>query len=156
MKNKFGKRKNMKKGVTLLVVILAISIMLILISTASVIGSRSIITANFEEFNLELNRVLDEVNEYYISNGELPIRVENFSIESYQDFYDYLSVYTNDTASKFYIVDMDKLNDLTIEHGRGTTANKDVFLVAKNSHNVYYLAGFKYNKKTYYGLENSK
>ena len=58
-----GGMDNMKKGVTLLVVILAISIMLILISTASVIGSKSIITANFEEYNLVLQIVSDEVNE---------------------------------------------------------------------------------------------
>lgn len=144
----------MKKGVTLLVVILAISIMLILISTASVIGSKSIITANFEEYNLVLQRVSDEVNEYYVENNELPVKVETVSVEAYQEFYNYLSKYTNDTGSKFYIVDMDKINDPTIEHGRGTTASKDVFLVAENSHNVYYLSGFKYNKKIYYGLNN--
>lgn len=144
----------MKKGVSLLIVIIAVSIMLILISTASVIGRRAIISANFEEFNSVLQRVSDEVNQYYIEYGELPVKIENISAQSYPEFYSYLSKKTGDTGSKFYIVDMDKLNDMTIEKGRGQTASKDVFVVAEDSLNVYYLAGFSYNKETYFGLIN--
>ena len=112
----------MKKGVTLLVVILAISIMLILISTASVIGSKSIITANFEEYNLVLQRVSDEVNEYYVENNELPVKVETVSVEAYQEFYNYLSKYTNDTGSKFYIVD---IVNIIIFYNKNTSKTAD-------------------------------
>ena len=142
----------MKNGVSLLVVILAISIMLVLISTASIIGTRAIITANFDEFNLTLKRVSDEVNQYYIENNELPIRVENINIASYSELYSYISKKTNDTGANFYVVDLDKLNDNTIQKGRGQTSSLDVFIVAENSHNIYYLAGFTYNKEKYFGL----
>ncbi|MCX8074705.1 MAG: hypothetical protein N2749_03860 [Clostridia bacterium] len=32
----------------------------------------------------------------------------------------------------------------------GTTSNKDVLLVAQNTQNIYYLAGYKYKGVTYY------
>lgn len=141
----------MKKGVSLLIVILAVSIMLVLISTASVIGSKSIISANYEEFNLVLQRVADEVNDYYIANKTLPIKNESINISTYGDLYEYINN-TNDSKDNFYIVDMDKLNDETIEKGRGTTASRDIFIVAETSHNVYYVAGFTYNKVKYFGV----
>lgn len=140
----------MKKGLSLSTVVIAISIMLILVSSVSVIGSSSITSANFEEYKSNIDRVSDEVNIYVTDNGTLPVTNEVIAINSLgQDFLNQVKE-NGDLANKFYLVDISKLNDYNIKKGRGNVENKDVFLVTENTNNVYYLKGFKYRGKVYF------
>jgi hypothetical protein len=140
----------MKKGLSLSTVVIAISIMLILVSSVSVIGSSAITSANFEEYKSNIDRVSDEVNIYVTDNGTLPATNEVIAINSLgQDFLNQVKE-NGDLANKFYLVDTSKLNDYNIKKGRGNVENKDVFLVTENTNNVYYLKGFKYRGKVYF------
>lgn len=140
----------MKKGLSLSTVVIAISIMLILVSSVSVIGSSAITSANFEEYKSNIDRVSDEVNIYVTDNGTLPATNEVIAINSLgQDFLNQVKG-NGDLANKFYLVDISKLNDYNIKKGRGNVENKDVFLVTENTNNVYYLKGFKYRGKVYF------
>ena len=140
----------MKKGLSLSTVVIAISIMLILVSSVSVIGSSAITSANFEEYKSNIDRVSDEVNIYVTDNGTLPVTNEVIAINSLgQDFLNQVKE-NGDLAIKFYLVDISKLNDYNIKKGRGNVENKDVFLVTENTNNVYYLKGFKYRGKVYF------
>lgn len=140
----------MKKGVSLITVIIAVSVMIILVSSVCVIGSSAISSANFEEYKSEIERVADEINIYINEKGTLPITNQNISIDSLgQKFLEEVNE-KNDLSNKFYVIDVSKLNDYTIEKGKGNLNNKDVFLIAENSNNVYYLKGFKYRGKVYF------
>ena len=140
----------MKKGLSLSTVVVAISIMLILVSSVSVIGSSAISSANFEEYKSNIDRVADEINIYVTDNGNLPVTNEVIAINSLgQDFLNQVKE-NGDLANKFYLVDISKLNDYNIKKGRGNVENKDVFLVTENTNNVYYLKGFKYRGKVYF------
>lgn len=140
----------MKKGVSLMTVIIAVSVMIILVSSVCVIGSSAISSANFEEYKSEIERVADEINIYINEKGTLPITNQNISIDSLgQKFLEEVNE-KNDLSNKFYVIDVSKLNDYTIEKGKGNLNNKDVFLIAENSNNVYYLKGFKYRGKVYF------
>lgn len=140
----------MKKGLSLSTVVIAISIMLILVSSVSVIGSSAITSANFEEYKSNIDRVSDEVNIYVTDNGTLPVTNEVIAINSLgQEFLNQVKE-NGDLANKFYLVDISKLNDYNIKKGRGNVENKDVFLVTENTNNVYYLKGFKYRGKVYF------
>ena len=140
----------MKKGLSLSTVVIAISIMIILVSSVSVIGSSAITSANFEEYKSNIDRVSDEVNIYVTDNGTLPVTNEVIAINSLgQDFLNQVKE-NGDLANKFYLVDISKLNDYNIKKGRGNVENKDVFLVTENTNNVYYLKGFKYRGKVYF------
>lgn len=140
----------MKKGLSLSTVVIAISIMLILVSSVSVIGSSAISSANFEEYKSTIDRIADEVNIYITDNGNLPVTNEVVAINSLgQDFLNQVKE-NGDLANKFYLVDISKLNDYNIKKGRGNVENKDVFLVTENTNNVYYLKGFKYRGKVYF------
>ena len=75
------KIENKKSGVTLSVIVIAVVLMVITISSASIIGTRAISTANFEEYKSELNRVSNNVNEYYLSNKKLPVTNEIIDIK---------------------------------------------------------------------------
>ena len=141
-----------KRGVTFSVVIVAIVIMLIVVSSASVIGTRSISTANFEEYKSEIGRVYNNVNEYYIKNKTLPIKNEIIDISSLDTEFKSILNQNGDNTSSLYVVDVALLEDATIKNGKGTVATKDVYLVSSQNQNIYYLKGFKYNKVVYYGF----
>lgn len=140
----------MKKGLSLSTVVIAISIMLILVSSVSVIGSSAITSANFEEYKSNIDRVADEVNIYVTDNGTLPVTNEVIAINSLGQVFLNQVKENGDLANKFYLVDISKLNDYNIKKGRGNVENKDVFLVTENTNNVYYLKGFKYRGKVYF------
>lgn len=140
----------MKKGVSLMTVIIAVSVMIILVSSVSVIGSSAISSANFEEYKSKVERVADEINIYINENGTLPITNQSVSINSLGKEFLEAAKEKNDLSNKFYVVDISKLNDYSIENGKGNLNDKDVFLIAENSNNVYYLKGFKYKGKVYF------
>ncbi len=142
----------MKKGVTMSVVLIAIIIMIILITSASVVGASSISTARYEEFKSTVTRVSDNVNEYYLKNGVLPIKKEAIATSSLSaDFRNELSR-KGDLEEKLYVIDMGKINDASITIGRSSTASEDVFLVSEKSQNIYYLKGVTFKKVKYHGI----
>lgn len=139
-----------KSGISLTTAIIAISVMIILISSVSVIGSSAISSANFEEYKSQIERVANEINIYINDNKTLPVTNQNVSVNSLgQEFLQEVKE-NNDLSNKFYVIDIDKLNDYSIEKGKGNVSNKDVFLLAENTNNVYYLKGFKYRGKVYF------
>ena len=144
------KIENKKSGVTLSVIVIAVVLMVITISSASIIGTRAISTANFEEYKSELNRVSNNVNEYYLSNKKLPVTNEIIDINTVDTGLKNAIITNGDDNDAMYVVDMSAIADSSIENGKGTVASKDVYLVSSESQNVYYLKGFKYNGTVYY------
>lgn len=143
----------MKKGISMLILVVAISVMTLLISSTIIVGSNSIKTANYQEFLSQLNRTYDSVNDYYIKNYKLPITGELISAGSLGDeFIEEISK-RNDLQNKLYIVDVSLLNDSTIKKGRGDMNDKDLFVVAENTNNIYYIKGYKYKGKVHFTLE---
>ena len=142
----------MKKGITMSVVLVAIVLMMLIISAATVVGTNAVSTANFEEFKSIISRVSDDINEYYVKNDELPVKNEIVATASLpQDMQSALSK-NGDLDDKLYVVDMSKINDATLKKGRGTIESQDVFLVSETKQNVYYLKGYKYKSVVYYTM----
>lgn len=139
-----------KSGITMMVVVLAVSVILVVISSASVIGYNSINTANFEEYKSRIDRANRQVDYYYLKNEKLPTTNEEVAADSLNDEFIEQLISKNDYVNKLYVVDISKLNDNTIKIGNGNLSNKDILLVSENSNNIYYLKGFKYKEKIYY------
>jgi|GEM_PF-1816654 len=140
-----------KSGITLLVVVTATVVMMIIITSASVIGAGSIAAANFEEYKASLSRVQDNINLYYLENEKLPVTNEVVSGNSLgEEFYNNI-IDNADENNKLYVINVALLKNDTIRKGMGTVANKDVYLVAENTHNIYYLSGSKYKGQVLYG-----
>lgn len=138
---------------TLSVIVIAVTIMFIIISSATVIGTAAINAANYEEFMSKLSRVSDEANKYIMANKELPVSsFEVISKEMITEDFATKLVENGDNMNNLYIVDMSKLKLTSVNIGIGSTEDKDVFLVTENTENVYYYKGFKYKNKWYYGL----
>ncbi len=144
---------NKKSGISLVIVSTAVVIMLTLISVASVVGSNAINSANYDEFISNIRRVSDDVNEYSIENGKLPVTNEVITVSSLgEEFRDEANL-NGDLNNKLFVVDISLLNDTTVKNGTGNTQNQDVYLVAEDTNNVYYMKGFRYKSKMYYGVE---
>lgn len=142
-----------KKGITLAVLIVAVSVMMIIITSAAVIGSGSIKTANYDDYLANLTRASDSINAYYLQNGKLPITGDIVSSASLGSNFHNALVENKDDANDLFVVNFALLNDSTIKIGKGTVKNKDVFLVAKNTYNIYYIKGFNYKGKNIYSIK---
>jgi len=59
----------------------------------------------------------------------------------------------NDALNNLYVVDMSKLRTESVNIGKGSVEDMDVFIVAENTNNVYYLKGITYRGATYYGIQ---
>lgn len=141
----------MKKGVSLLVVTVAISVMVILISSSIIFGSQAIKTAQFEEFLSQLDRLSMSLNDYYLDNSSLPTTGEVVSGVSLGNEFMSELVSKKDENNRLFVVNVSLLKDGTLKRGNGTTEDQDIFVVAENTNNVYYIKGFKYKGKTYFG-----
>lgn len=108
---------NNKSGVTLLILVIAITVMFVIISSASVIGFESITGANFEEYKAMISRVSDNVNSYYLDNGKLPVTNEIVSGNSLgTTFYNNL-IDNSDENNNLYVLDVSLLNNANIKNG---------------------------------------
>ena len=142
----------MKRGITITVLTATVVIMFILIGAATTVGISSIKTAAYEEFISKITRVSDSVNEYYLENNELPITSEIVSKEGLEESLREKIEINGDTSNNLFVIDMRKINVENVNLGKGTINNLDVFLVAENTHNVYYLKGVEYKGVVCYGL----
>ncbi len=143
-----------KRGVTTSVIVLAVVIMFIILTTATVVGSRNIDTVHYEEFTSQLNRVSDAVNEYITKNEELPVN-SSYEVVGKAGLTEDLTneiTKNGDTNNNLYVIDMNKIDVNNVSKGNGNITDRDIFLVAENTNNVYYYKGYKYRGTLYYGI----
>lgn len=139
----------MKKGVTVSILVVMVAIMMTVVSTVSVISVKSISRANYEAFKGKVDKVSDLTLEYIKTNKTLPITEEvvgNGMLDT-----DFISELTEnaDINNKLMVIDLSKL-DTTVDIGKGSVSDGDVFVVCENTNNVYYLKGFEYKGITYH------
>ncbi len=145
----------MKRGITVSTLSIAIVIMLILVSVSTVAGVRAIKTASYEEFTSKMLRLSDDINIYVKKNGTLPVKNEIVSQAGMNTVLKELITNNGDANNTLYVLDLNKLTTESINMGEGNTENLDVFLVAENTNNVYYLKGFEYKGVRYYGFRGT-
>ena len=141
----------MKNGVSMLVVTVAISVMVILIGSSIIFGSQAIQTAQFEEFVSQLNRLSVAINDYVLDNNAIPTTGEVVSGISLGNEFMSELVSKKDENNRLFVVNISLLKDGTIKRGSGTAEDQDIFVVAENTNNVYYVKGFRYKGKIYFG-----
>jgi len=142
----------MKRGITISILVVTVVLMFILVTTATVVGVRSIQTASYEEFLSKIERVSDAVNKYIIANASLPTTFEIIAKEGLPNSLKLELNNKNDAENNLFVIDMTKLRTESVNIGKGTVEDMDVFIVAENTNNIYYLKGIEYRGKTYYGI----
>ena len=89
---------------------------------------------------------------YVTKNDTLPITNEIVAKEGLATELNQLITNNGDANNDLYVINLELLNTETVNIGYGNTENMDVFVVAKNTNNIYYLKGYKYKNTIYYGI----
>ena len=139
-----------KRGVSLVVLVIAIIILIVITGATIIQISNGLYMANKNDFVTELNTIENKIKEHYILIGSLPIiSGETYTANEVKDKLTDISsqelleqeIQANkDINNTFCKVDLDKIEVITEKRGK-TNSDTDVFLVATNTLNVYYLAG---------------
>lgn len=143
----------MKNGITISILVVTVVLMFTLATTATAIGVSTIQTASYEEFLSKVTRVANDVNEYVLANKTLPTTSEVVAKEGLSSGLKAEINKNGDVANMLYVIDMSKLRTESVNIGKGTVEDMDVFVVAENTNNVYYLKGIEYKNSRYYGLQ---
>lgn len=163
------------RGVALATLVVAVLIMLTITGT---IAYTSLDTMKLRQLDYMYNdiRLLNQkITNYHLENDELPI-LENtieyadiIDVVTKEEAGDKVKINPNDSEEDYYIIDLEKLGGITLKYGRDygkykeNSANidedKDVYIINKMSHTIYYLKGIKIElegmNETKYSLENA-
>lgn len=141
-----------KRGISLVVLIITIIVMTIIVGITIVqVGGGLNITYK-SEFVYELSVIKDRIKEYYMLVGRLPVKeAEEYTADEIiarvenaqkQDLLANEIQINKDQSNKFFIIDLSLID--TTESKRGISQqDNDIYLVASNTLNVYYLEGVK-------------
>lgn len=142
----------MKKGITISMLAVTIVLMTVIVGIVGVVGTSSIKTAAYEEFLSKINRVSNEVNRYVIQNKTLPTTNEIISKQGLDEDLKAKITENNDINNNLFVIDTTKLKLESVNIGKGTVGDLDVFIVAENTNNVYYLKGIMYKGEKHFGM----
>ena len=158
------KYKNQKKGISLIILIVTITVAIILAVAVVTSLDSSIRESRLNGFAYEIATIEDAVKSYYISEGTFPKDLENEqqefdNINSVKYLYklddEFLeeTALNNDTNNSFFVVDLSMLEaqNININQNDGNTEEKK-FICAYPSFNVYSLKGISVNGTKYYSI----
>jgi len=141
------KRKN---GMSMLTIAITITVLVIIAGIFIAQIDNVIKDAEKSEFTTELSTIKSKVKEHYLLSGSLPVKpgVEYTLTElksmlanqSEQALLENEITENDDTHNSFLVIDLDALEVQTNNRGQSID-NADIFVVATNTLNVYYLKG---------------
>ncbi len=162
MKNKIKRIvniENYKGGISLIVLVVTIVVALILISVVTISMVNSIDNANLTYFAKDLTSIQEAAESYYITNNVLPI--ENIPVKTKDEVLAFCGdsaeltlefVENSDEASKFYVLDLAKINITKIGYGNKQLDSNDIFVIAYPTMNVYYPYGLEVKDTMYFSV----
>lgn len=143
-----------KQGISLMVLVITIVVSIIIAGLVIVQTENVIFEAEKDQFVTEISTIKDKVKEYYLLTGALPVKPnvsytgEELKEKIIDDTYKYLlenEIEQNkDINNTFLVVDLNMLQVQTDERGI-IKDDTDIYIVATNTLNVYYLKGFEYD-----------
>ncbi len=89
----------------------------------------------------DIDIIEERVTIYYLNNGNIPIKEGNITFNH--------SINPNDN-NNFYEIDLNKLENLSINYGKKEYGNQDIYIINEQSHTIYYLNGVEYNNQKFY------
>ena len=149
----------MKKGFSLVTLLVTIFVIIILTSTV-VISANSIYNSNKKvKFASEISYIKELVNSYMVNNnGNLPSNSEvitsirDISTDEMQSQFQDEDI-SNENTIVLNKIDMSMINPGTLQYGNGTEEKSDdIYCISKKTGRIYYARGCKIGSKTYYTL----
>lgn len=147
------------KGITMIVLSIAIIILAIVTSMIAYYSSDAIDIKNLNNMYNDIERLNQKVSLYFYDNEKIPILTEY--LETSEILKEQKSNLDNDI---YYVVDLSKLENLELNYGKefkkvknnyldvdfDITEYTDVYIINEQSHNIYYVKGIIVDEKKYY------
>ncbi len=133
------------RGVTLISVISLLVIMAIL---SGIVITNIDIGSDIRDYNYmcaDIELLESKIMTYYNKNGDIPV---GDTVENVQAIIGEQKNARDDDV--YYVIDKNKLSNLTLNYGYGNLSNKDIYIINEKSHKVYYLKGTIYEGEIYY------
>lgn len=145
---------NRKNGISFIVLAITIVVMIILASTIIVSYSGILEDTLKKDFANEIYSIQKLVEQYKFLNNEYPILEEyildiNQIEEKYR--FEFEKEILNDGKINLYVIDLGKCDVQNVKRGN-TKIKDDIYVVSKETGQVYYMAGVKIGNMKYYTL----
>jgi len=143
-----------KKGISLVSLVIVVIIMSILAGVVLVTGTSSFRTAELSTYAVEILNIQNAVDEYHFRYDKYPVG-EEITLDISQVKEDFRTQFAHETISdskiKFKVVDLSLIGISNTEYGNNITV-KDAYVVSETTGKVYYLQGLEHEDKIYYTL----
>lgn len=147
----------MKRGISLIALLVTIAVILTLVSTIVIIGTDINNNTKKVKFASEISYVEEILKTYFNGNGEYPVlneidfNTENLDTKILFEQFSGENIINNNI--KLYKIDFSKMGNLELTIADKSYNDKDsVFLFSKTTGRVYYKKGYKVGRKIYYTL----
>lgn len=147
------KRLKTNSGITLITLIITVLILLIISATGIYASVERLKINNVKKMFIDIEVLEDKTSEYYLTNAKLPI-IKNGASE-----YEYPYTIPEIGAENLRIIDLSSLEGLTLSYGEGfkeldlSNLNNDLYVINKETFQIFYAQGLEANDKTYYTKE---
>lgn len=149
------------RGVALATLVVAVLIMLTITGTITYTSLDSMKLRKLDNMYNDIRLLNQKITNYHIENNELPILENPIEYEAIKDVVtkeengEKNKINPNDIEENYYIIDLEKLGGITLKYGRDYEKykensadienDKDVYIINKTSHTIYYLKGIDIN-----------
>lgn len=127
-----------KKKVLILVLVIGIILIFVIIYR---LVQNGIELNKLNNVYKDIDILEERVTIYYLNNGNIPIKKNSINFN--------YSINPNDNKN-FYEIDLEKLENLSINYGKKEYGDDDIYIINEQSHTVYYLKGISYNKEKFH------
>ena len=159
-KEKNQRKHNAEKGITLITLVVAVSIMIIISGMLIYNAKSGIKMRNLKMMQNDIDLLDNKVDSYYVKYGALPAEIEyNVTPLSFE------SVKSPNDNDKYYVLDLKAFEGLTLNYGADfnktdietNVANyTDLYVINEQSHHIYYVRGIEMDGVMYYTNDNEE
>ena len=149
---------SLKKGVSLIVLLMTIAVMLILLTTITVSSSNIINNSKKRQFAKELYEIQNLVDKYKYENNDYPYIIENDENKTVKKNVENISnIFVGeekvDNVITLYPINLSKVGVENLSRGINKEDDEeDVYAFSNKTGKVYYVKGYKVGDDTYYTL----
>ncbi len=160
-----SQKKKMENGITLISLVVTVVVLIILSVSITTNLKNNLDVQKLVYLRGDIENLTQKVSDFYNEYGEIPANIEYTNVGRLKDILN-----TAEQASKFYVIDLQAMQGLSLHYGKDyeyikdadpirTTVDinkfEDVYIINEVTHNIFYVKGVslkegKEGKKTYY------
>lgn len=147
-----------KKGVTMLMLVIIIIVMTILLSIVSIVGSDIYNSAIKAKLKSEINQIEILVSNYITRNSGINFDIVELDISKYsvKEKEQFVGENTIDNKISLYVVNLDAIDAEEVAYGSLIEGESDRYLYSSTTKRVYYEKGINVEDIIYHRIEEAE